>query len=214
MSRRWPPLTPTNLGFPLSIHHSGGWREYCLNRVEIDSARPMFRKETASRLRSIVSGYYYMHYHRMLQSCNWEHTLLYYHSSHRIHTHDWTGGNSHWRDASATMTYPLAANQQFWVRVWNGCWTNWNTSESMACKRGGCCSIPCMRVLTLIITFVEAHEINRCDLDLGFATSHDPANRHRSHPVPRNVQRRHSSISRASTPARCNHHLKPWPALG
>ena len=90
----------------------------------------MFRKENDSRMRSIAAGYYMMHYHRMLQTCNWEHTLLYFNGHHRIHTHDWQGGNSHWRDASATMTYPLAANQQFWVRVWNGCWSNWNTSTA------------------------------------------------------------------------------------
>jgi len=34
---------------------SGGWREYCYNRVEVDTARPMFRKENDSRMRSSES---------------------------------------------------------------------------------------------------------------------------------------------------------------
>ena len=47
----------------------------------------------------------------MLQTCNWAHTLLMFRTSHRIHTYDWQGGNSRRRDDSATITYPLAANQ-------------------------------------------------------------------------------------------------------
>ena len=65
----------------------------------------------------------------MNQTCNWEHTLLYFNGSHRMHTHDWQGGNSRWRDSTAQLIYPLAANQQFWARAWNGCWSNWTTSR-------------------------------------------------------------------------------------
>ena len=78
---------------------------------------------------AVVSGYFMMHFHRMLQTCNWAHTLLYFNGEARIYTHDWQGGDSHWRDDRATLTYPLGANQQFWARVWNGCWTNWHTGE-------------------------------------------------------------------------------------
>ena len=79
-----------------------------------------------------MAGYFYMHFHRMLQTCNWAQSLLYFNGSHRIHSHDWQGGNSRWRDDQVTMTYPLGVNQQFWARVWNGCWTNWNTGEPSA----------------------------------------------------------------------------------
>ena len=67
----------------------------------------------------------------MQNSCNWEHTLLYFNGNHRIHTHDWqwSGHHGNYGDISATMTYALGANQQFWARVWNGCWSNWHTSE-------------------------------------------------------------------------------------
>ena len=78
-----------------------------------------------------------MHFHRMAQTCNWAYTLLYYNGSHRIHSHDWQGGNSRWRDDKVSMTYPLGANQQFWARVWNGCWSNWNTSESAGTEMDG-----------------------------------------------------------------------------
>ena len=73
----------------------------------------------------------------MAQTCNWAYTLLYYNGSHRIHSHDWQGGNSRWRDDKVSMTYPLGANQQFWARVWNGCWSNWNTSESAGTEMDG-----------------------------------------------------------------------------
>ena len=42
----------------LSLHNllnSGGWRDYCYNRVNADSARPMFRKENDTRMRSSES---------------------------------------------------------------------------------------------------------------------------------------------------------------
>ena len=35
--------------------NSGQWIDYCYNRVEIDSARPMFRKESNTRMRSSES---------------------------------------------------------------------------------------------------------------------------------------------------------------
>ena len=71
---------------------------------------------------------YHVQFHRLNETCNWEHTLLYFDGSHRVHTHDWQGGNSRWRDSHASMVYPLAANKQFYARAWNGCWSNWNTS--------------------------------------------------------------------------------------
>ena len=39
-----------------SSHFNGGWHEYCFNRVQHDSARPMFRKENNNRMRSILAG--------------------------------------------------------------------------------------------------------------------------------------------------------------
>ena len=71
---------------------------------------------------------YHTQFHRLNQTCNWAHTLLYFDGQHRLHTHDWQGGNSHWRDSHAAMVYPLAANKQFYAKAWNGCWSNWNTA--------------------------------------------------------------------------------------
>ena len=39
-----------------SNNGNGGWREYCFNRVTHDSARPKFRKENDTRMRSILAG--------------------------------------------------------------------------------------------------------------------------------------------------------------
>jgi len=47
-----PPPTPTIQPAFASYHPSSGWRDYCMNRVHVDSARPMFRKESNTRLRS------------------------------------------------------------------------------------------------------------------------------------------------------------------
>ena len=81
-----------------------------------------------------------MHFHRMMQTCNWAYTLLMFNGGHPIHSHNWQGGNSHWRDDKVTMTYPLAANQQFWARTWNGCWSSWYTGESMGLEMDRCYS--------------------------------------------------------------------------
>ena len=32
---------------------------------------------------------YQVYFNRMIQSCNWEHTLLYFDGNHRVHTHGW-----------------------------------------------------------------------------------------------------------------------------
>ena len=112
-----------------SNNGNGGWREYCYNRVNVDTARPYFRKENDSRMRTITSGYFRMQFYRMFQSCNWEHTLLYFDGNHRRHTHTWTGGNSQWRDQDVYLTWPMAANKQSWARAWTCGWTIWNTSD-------------------------------------------------------------------------------------
>ena len=39
-----------------SNNGNGGWREYCYDRALHDSARPMFRKESNARMRSILAG--------------------------------------------------------------------------------------------------------------------------------------------------------------
>ena len=107
----------------------GGWHEYCFNRQDVDTARPYFRKENNNRMRTITSGYFSMQFYRLFQSCNWEHTLLYFDGNHRRHTHTWTGGNSRWRDQDAYLTWPMAANKQSWARAWTCGWTIWNTSD-------------------------------------------------------------------------------------
>ena len=67
-----------------------------------------------------------MYFTRMVQSCNWEHTLLYFDGNHRVHTHGWQGTSS-WKHHHANLVYPLAANKQFYAKAWSGCWTNWHT---------------------------------------------------------------------------------------
>ena len=88
---------------------------------------------------------YHVQFHRMNQTCNWAYTLLYFDGTHRVHTHDWQGGNSRWRESHASLVYPLAANKQFWARAWNSCWSNWNptyyhTQFFAMCKDPDCCS--------------------------------------------------------------------------
>ena len=68
-----------------------------------------------------------MYFTRMVQSCSWEHTLLYFDGNHRVHTHGWNHHHN-WNHANVQMIYPLAANKQFWARAWNGCWSVWNSA--------------------------------------------------------------------------------------
>ena len=71
---------------------------------------------------------YHTQFHRLNQTCNWAHTLLYFDGQPRLHTHDYQQGDSNWPDSHAAMVYPLAANKQFYAKAWNGCWSNWNTA--------------------------------------------------------------------------------------
>ena len=66
---------------------------------------------------------------RLISSCNWEHTLLYFDGNHRVHTHGWHD-SSNWHQHFAHLVYPLAANKQLWARAWNGCWQVWNTTPT------------------------------------------------------------------------------------
>ena len=77
-------------------------------------------------------------FHRMLQTCNWEYTLLYFDGNHRLHTNSFQGHNSNWRDATATLVYPLAANKQFYARCYSNCWSNWNTGAVLPPARHAC----------------------------------------------------------------------------
>merc|ERR1719326_179413 len=112
-----------------SNHHDGGWHEYCLDSEEHNNAAPYFRKQNNYRFRTLQAGYYTSYFYRQLQTCNWEHSLLYFDGNHRRHSHDFQGWNSHWRDATVMITWPLAANKQFWTRTWNSCWSTWATAS-------------------------------------------------------------------------------------
>ena len=70
---------------------------------------------------------YQVYFNRMIQSCNWEHTLLYFDGNHRVHTHGWYD-STQWHHHYAHLVYPLAANKQFYARAWNGCWNVWHTA--------------------------------------------------------------------------------------
>ena len=61
----------------------------------------------------------------MVQTCNWEHTLLYFDGNHRVHTHEWKG-TTNWEHKYANMIYPLAANKQFYARAYSSCWSTWH----------------------------------------------------------------------------------------
>ena len=70
---------------------------------------------------------YHTQFHRLNQTCNWAHTLLYFDGQHRLHTHDYQQGDSNWPDSHAAMVYPLAANKQFYARAYSNCWSTWST---------------------------------------------------------------------------------------
>ena len=102
----------------------------CFNRVDVDTAMPYFRKASDARLRTVRPGYFTVQFFRLFQSCNWEHTLLYFAGTQRRHSHTWTGGNSQWRDQEVEMTWGMGANQEFWARAWTCNWSIWNTDRS------------------------------------------------------------------------------------
>jgi len=100
-----------------------------MNRVDVDTAMPYFRKASDARMRTVRAGYFTVNFFRLFQSCNWEHTLLYFGGQKR-HSHTWTGGNSQWRDQEVELTIALGANREFWARAWTCNWSIWNTDRS------------------------------------------------------------------------------------
>lgn len=107
----------------------GGWHRFCLNQVDVNTARPMFTV-VGDQFQALRTGLYDITFGRMFTSCNWEHTAINVNGSRRRHTHAWywTGGN--WMDNEIRLLYTITANQRFWAEAYSACgWTTWHTSR-------------------------------------------------------------------------------------
>jgi hypothetical protein len=106
--------------------HGGGWGEYCLNQVQVDTARPKFEKQTNTRFRALVTGIYSVTFSVIKHTCNWAYMRIEVNGNHQIHTNQWAP-NGHWNDQIADAPGLLIpAGQQMWGRSYGSCWNAWH----------------------------------------------------------------------------------------
>merc|ERR1711990_2215 len=103
-----------------SSHSYGGWRDICMNRVETDTARPKFYKETASRMKALVRGLFRISGQSINESCNWARIALMVNGQTKyeslLHTAGWW-----WKDIHSNHVMEITNGQQFWIRQHAAC---------------------------------------------------------------------------------------------
>jgi len=97
---------------------SGCWADQCLDRVEIDTARPYFYKRTNTRMRAIVAGFFRMNMW-VINHRNWAHLSVFI-NGRRITTSYFHTAAGWWKDTHQDHTHYIPANQDFWFQACGG----------------------------------------------------------------------------------------------
>jgi len=107
---------------------SGGcWSDRCLDRVELDTARPKFYKRTNTRMRAIATGFFRMNMWE-INSRNWAHLSVYVNGQRKTMTymHTYYGW---WKDTHQDHTHYIPAGQDFWFQTCGGA-HGWGSGNS------------------------------------------------------------------------------------
>lgn len=103
-----------------SAHQNGGWNDACLDRNELNTAAPFFRKASNTRMAAIKAGVFRMNFFTMNNSCNWAHTQAIVNGEVKIYTHLHTR-YSWWKDQHTDVTFYAAAGQAWYFKTHAAC---------------------------------------------------------------------------------------------
>merc|ERR1719197_75303 len=98
-----------------------GWAEFVLDRIEYDTAKPYFEKQTNTRWRALKDGLFRVRWNFMHYTHNtcYRHSAFYVAGRHVIapqHRHQY-----HWQEAYLEVTWHIKKNQQFWFSALTSC---------------------------------------------------------------------------------------------
>jgi len=104
-----------------STSNGGGWADFTLDRVEYDTARPYFFKQSNTRFKALRTGLYtikwnYMHYTH--DNC-YRRGRIYINGETVVpdtHQHLY-----HWQEARLAVTWTIKAGQEFWLQAKTDC---------------------------------------------------------------------------------------------
>merc|ERR1712166_1307886 len=100
--------------------HGGGWAEFVLDRVEYDTAKPYFQKDSNNRFKALKTGLFtikwnYMHYTH--DNCN-RFAEVYVNNRPIIYEYS---NQQHWNKRYIEVTWRIKAGEQFWMTAKTSC---------------------------------------------------------------------------------------------
>lgn len=103
-----------------SSHKRGSWVDVCVDRTELDTSAPYFRKASNARIGVLRRGLYRMTCYIMNESCNWSHTRAVMGGENTISTYEHNAG-WWWRDQAYSVEKELNPGHTMHWSVSAGC---------------------------------------------------------------------------------------------
>jgi hypothetical protein len=98
-------------------HHRGsGWADFALDRVELDTAAPYFKKESNTRFKALKAGLYHIRFNVMAYSGNW----CWRHIKIRVGNRDAVPSHHKyqhtWQSSEVEVVWPIKAGELFYMQ--------------------------------------------------------------------------------------------------
>jgi len=104
-------------GYCSSHGSGGGWRTYCTNRTEYNTASAHLSVSSGGTFTARTTGFYRINYFGIHLGGGWAHINLMVNGSYKHHGHD--RGKGGWGDNFMDLTWPMNAGDTFYVRIHN-----------------------------------------------------------------------------------------------
>jgi len=110
----------------------GGWRDFVVNSVEVNTAAPYFQLRTSTRFRALRTGVYHILWWAIQRGgrCH-AHNRIRYDRGAWIHEHDhnWLTDGA-WEGNTLNLHWKFNKNKDFWTTHYNNCGVRWHSRPS------------------------------------------------------------------------------------
>jgi len=107
----------------------GGWRDFVVNMVEVNTAAPYFQLRTSTRFRALRTGVYHILWWAIQRGgrCH-AHNRIRYDKGAWIHEHDhnWLTDGA-WEGNTLNLHWKFNKNKDFWTTHYNSCGVRWHS---------------------------------------------------------------------------------------
>jgi len=110
----------------------GGWKDFIVNQVQCDTAKPMFQLRTSTRFRALKVGVYHIMWWAIQHGgrCHGHNRIRYDGGAWLYqHNHNWLTDGA-WEGNQLDLYWKFNANKDFWTTHSNGCGHRWHISPS------------------------------------------------------------------------------------